>query len=213
MRSNKGFFITFEGGEGAGKSTLMHRMMKKLLSEGYSVVATREPGGTALGEEIRRHLLHRTVDKTIGREAELLLFLAARAQHLEEKILPALSEGKILLCDRFNDSTIAYQGYARGLDIKKVETLCALVSKEAIPDLTFFLDLPPHIGFSRKKSRENGEIDHIESEIMDFHLQVREGLKQLAEKNPERIICIDASLPSDDVFKIAWKHLEERLIG
>src|SRR5580658_5141815 len=145
----KGFFVTFEGGEGSGKTTLLAQLSDVLTQQGYQVVNTREPGGTPLGETIRHWVLHQDPIKRIGNKAELLLFLAARAQHIEEVILPALQEGKIVLCDRFNDSTVAYQGWARGLGIKYVQKLCRLICGKVIPQLTLFLNVSPEVGLAR----------------------------------------------------------------
>lgn len=165
------FFITFEGGEGAGKSTLLQRMARELEARGHQVVVTREPGGSALGEHIRRWLLNRDASFTVGMKAELLLFLAARAQHIEELILPALKAGKIVLCDRFNDSTVVYQGYARGLGAQDVQELCRVACGAVVPDLTFFLDVDVRLGLRRTQGahKENagaGEVDRIEAEGM-----------------------------------------------
>ncbi|HRD55508.1 MAG TPA: dTMP kinase, partial [Parachlamydiaceae bacterium] len=143
--------ITFEGGEGAGKTTLIKELAKALFAVGHHVVQTREPGGSRLGEHIRSWLLKHDFDVKVGKEAELLLFLAARAQHLEELIVPSIKAGKIVLCDRFNDSTIVYQGIARGIGFEKVEKLCQLVSAHTEPALTLLLDVDPVIGLMRTK--------------------------------------------------------------
>lgn len=198
-------FITCEGGEGAGKTTLMKRLELALQKEGHSVLCTREPGGSLLGEEIRHMLLHRHEEMPISPRAELLLFLAARAQHIEEKIKPALKEGKIVLCDRFNDSTVAYQGYARGLGVDYVQQLCDLVSHDCQPDLTLFLDIPPEIGLQRtlRAQKEATRVDRIESEKMAFHQRVREGMQELARRYPQRIITLNALQPLEQVFQEA----------
>lgn len=201
-------FITFEGGEGAGKTTLISRLERELSLLGIQVVKTREPGGSLLSEHIRSWLLNRDFHVKVGKQAELLLFLAARAQHLEELIVPALNAGKIVFCDRFNDSTVVYQGLARGLGEKKTEELCKLVCGSTLPDLTIFLDVDPETGLQRtkkshKENAANGEMDRIESEGVQFHRSVREGFKKLAYENPERIHTIDASRPKDIVLKEA----------
>jgi len=217
MNNNRQFlkqslFITFEGGEGAGKSTLIQSVAAELFSLGHDVVVTREPGGSKLGEYVRQWLLNRDFSISIGLKAELLLFLAARAQHIEERIQPALKAGKIVLCDRFNDSTVAYQGYARGLGVKEVQEMCALVCGDVMPQLTFFLDLDPSIGLNRTKNltKENagaGEVDRIEAEALTFHEQVRRGFRHIAEQEPERFSIIDATLSKEAVFKAAMSHV------
>lgn len=211
------FFITFEGGEGAGKTTLMDRCTNALLAEGKRSVKTREPGGSKLGEYIRQWLLNRDFQIQVGHKAELLLFLASRAQHLEEFIRPAMQGGSIVLCDRFNDSTIVYQGIARGLGKTEVQKLCELVCGDIIPSLTFFLDVDPEIGLQRTKKlhKENakaGEGDRIENEGLSFHRLVREGFLQLAQENPDRIQVLNANQSEEHVFEQAWAILK-RLIG
>jgi dTMP kinase len=211
-----GLFITFEGGEGAGKSLLIQNIQHELSQRGLPVVLTREPGGSVLGESIRRTLLNHEKNMSIGLKAELLLFLAARAQNLEECIIPELTAGKIVLCDRFNDSTVAYQGLARGLGMEEVQKLCDWVCGKTIPNLTFVLDVDPQIGLQRTKTahKENahaGEVDRIESEKLEFHNIVRKALKQLAKQHPDRIIVLDASLTADEVFTAALEHLDKHL--
>ncbi|KIC73845.1 Thymidylate kinase [Neochlamydia sp. EPS4] len=210
-------FITIEGGEGAGKTTLIEKLAAVLTSFGYAVVKTREPGGSRLSTHIREWLLNRNADLPIGYKAELLLFLAARAQHLEELIRPALEKGKVVLCDRFNDSTIVYQGIGRGLGMDYVKQICECVSENLNPDLTLFLDVDPQIGLmrTRKASKENagrGEVDRIEAERLDFHKRVRQGFLSLARQSPERIRVIDANQAEDAVFRQAKQWLEEKVI-
>ncbi len=197
MQTNP-LFITFEGGEGAGKSTLIERVAAVLQKKGRPVVTTREPGGTQLGEHIRHWLLNRDFIIKVSKPAELMLFLASRAQHLEELIVPALGEGKDVICDRFCDSTIVYQGYARGLGVDYVERLCQLVCQGLAPQLTFYLDVDPAIGLKRsqrvhKEIAKAGTLDRIESESLEFHQKVRKGFLDLAKRYPERIHIIDAS--------------------
>lgn len=192
------YFITFEGGEGAGKTTLINRLKELFEAQGFMVLVTREPGGTPLGEAIRELLLHRDKGLALGHRAELLLFLSARAQHVEERISPALKEGKVVLCDRFSDSSVAYQGYARKLGMKEVEALNLFATGGLIPDLTFFLDLDPHQGLARASKVR--ALDHFEEEKLDFHKLVREGFLKQAEDNPKRMRIIDASSSQDQVF-------------
>jgi dTMP kinase len=213
----KGYFITLEGGEGSGKSTLLQQLATFLTHNGYQVITTREPGGTPLGESVRNWLLQRDSTISIGTKAELLLFLAARAQHIEEKILPALQEGKIVLCDRFNDSTIAYQGGARGLGVKYVQELCHLVCGQVNPDLTLFLNVAPEVGLARsrgvqKEHAAKGELDRIESESLAFHRKIQETLQFLARKEPLRVYTINADKSQDEVRKEAILALEKLIL-
>ncbi|MBA3957083.1 MAG: dTMP kinase [Parachlamydiaceae bacterium] len=210
--SKSGLFISFEGGDGAGKTTILEKLQKDLLLHHFEVVRTREPGGSALGEQIRKWVLNHDASIQIGNQAELLLFLAGRAQHLEELIKPALQAGKIVLCDRFNDSTVAYQGFARGLGESTVQQMCDLVCGDVQPSLTIFLDIDPLEGLRRtrhafKENADPGQLDRMESEKLDFHQRVRQGLLHLAEKHPERICKVDASQPISKVFADVWKKV------
>jgi dTMP kinase len=213
-KSFNGHFITLEGGEGSGKTTLLYQLAAFLSQRGYEVITTREPGGTHLGETIRDWLLHQDPQFSIGYQAELLLFLAARAQHIEEKILPALDSGKIVICDRFNDSTIAYQGGARGLGVNYVKKLCKLICGAVVPQLTLFLNVSPEIGLARSRSvhkehASSGQLDRIESETLAFHRKIQQTLEFLAKREPLRIYTIDANQSQDQVFKEAIVALEE----
>lgn len=209
----KGRFITFEGGEGAGKTTLIQSLAEALSAQGYQVVITREPGGSPLGEKIRSLVLEKDAEVKISSKAELLLFLAARAQHLEEVIMPALKAGKIVLCDRFNDSTVAYQGGARGMGIDYVQNLCNAVCQDVCPDLTFYLDIEPSLGLARAASCEarQGHIDRIESEKLRFHENVRAAFHSLVSRYPERIHVLDAERSAKKVLEEAMVALQERL--
>jgi dTMP kinase len=210
-KSYPGFFITLEGGEGAGKTSLIEELVKTLKAAGKQVVTTREPGGTTLGNQIRRWVLDLNEELKIFPKAELLLFLAARVEHIEELILPALKAGKIVICDRFNDSTVAYQGAARGLGADWVDALCHNVAG-VVPDLTFYLDVDPKVGLSRTRSltKENaaaGACDRIESEKIEFHEKIRQGFLSLAKAHPERIVVLDANLPQAKVVHEALQIL------
>ncbi len=196
----KGLFITFEGGEGAGKSTLVEKVKESLLKKN-KVVVTREPGGTIFGEHVRELLLEDKKEFKISSKAELCLFLASRSQHIEEVILPALKDGKIVLCDRYNDSSIVYQGHARGLGIDEVIKLSSFIIEKAIPNLTLYLDLDPKIGLSRVKT----SFDRIESEKISFHQKIREGFHILAKKYPDRLHLINADQLPEKVFEDAMK--------
>lgn len=213
----RGHFITIEGGEGAGKTTLLNNLFKALTDKGYEVVRTREPGGTDLGEEIRSWLLRKNTGLKIGKNGELLLILAARAQHLEEVIRPALEAGKIVLCDRFNDSTIAYQGYGQGLPLKYVQQLCHLVCDSLEPQLTFLIEIDPKIGLTRtqKIDKEHaiiGEFDRMESHLLDFHERVEAGFHTLAQKEPLRIYRLKGTDPFSDLVREALRVIDELLL-
>jgi dTMP kinase len=202
----KGFFITFEGGEGAGKTTLLEGIYKYLLDRKIPVVMTREPGSTKLGEEIRNLLLH-YFEGDVSIFSELCLYLASRAQHIKEIILPALRENKIVLCDRFNDSTIAYQGHGRDLGMEKVKNFCNFVCQDLKPDITFYLDLDPKIGVKRI---EKG-LDRLESENISFHEKVRKGYLKLAKEDDKRIFVIDGSKTREEVLKEALEILDKKI--
>lgn len=213
----KGRFITLEGGEGSGKTTLQKQLADYLTQKGCEVITTREPGGTHLGETVRDWVLNQDSTVYLGNEAELLLFLAARAQHIEEVILPALKEGKIVICDRFNDSTVAYQGVARGLGVKHVQKLCQLVCGDVLPQLTLFLNVSPEIGLTRsrnvvKSHALQGELDRIESEDFAFHIKIQKAFEALARREPLRMYTIDANQSQTHVLKEAIRALEELIL-
>jgi len=195
-------FLTLEGGEGAGKSTLLRFIDTYLKEQGYETVTTREPGGSFLGEEIRELLLHPHTREPISDSAELFLFLASRAQHVKTLIEPAIKEGKIVLCDRFNDSTIAYQAAARGLEQDTVEELCLAACGSTLPSLTIYLDVDPLIGMkraSKRNTKENQQDDRLEQEGLAFHKKVRTGFLSLAKQFPDRIHVIDSQKPPKTV--------------
>ncbi len=184
-----GGFITFEGGEGAGKTTQIERLTRRLQASGKTVLALREPGGTPLGEAIRSLL--KNPPGPLCAEAELALFIAARAQLVRDVIRPALEKGTIVLCDRFLDSTIVYQGISRGLSLETVETLNDFAVGPTRPHLTFFLDLPAEIGLERAKNRGEAT-DPLEQEPLAFHEKVRKGYHQLAHAQPNRFMILNA---------------------
>ena len=201
-------FLTFEGIEGSGKSTIMERMAEQLHKQGLSVRMTREPGGTAFGRELRRLLLD-TRSASFSAQAELLLFLADRAQHLQEVILPALGEGTILLCDRYADSTLAYQGYGRGMPLDRLTRLIEFATGGLWPDMTLLFDLPVELGLARarERNREEGATvseGRFEAEAMAFHQRVRAGYLELAAQHPRRYAVVDASVPTDAVLRQAF---------
>ncbi len=186
----KGIFISLEGIEGTGKTTQARLLSERLVGKGYEVILTQEPGGTVIGNRIREILLH--VDhREMSYMTELLLYNAARAQHLSEKILPALNEGKIVITDRFADSTVAYQGYGRGIDIQLIISINNIATEGIKPCITILFDLDAEVGLKRNK-RIN-KTDRLELEDIGFHKRVREGYLQIAEAEPERIKIVDAS--------------------
>ncbi len=192
-----GLFITFEGGEGCGKSTQSRLLLKKLEQQNIPAVLTHEPGGTALGDEIRK-ALKRKRSSFISPQAELFLLAASRVQLLAEIIRPALEEGKVVVCDRFTHSTLVYQGYGRGLDLTIVETVNTIATQDLKPDLTILLDISPEQGLARKRSLK----DRFELEDLSFHRRVREGYLKMAAAEPDRWLVIDASLPKRKIAEI-----------
>ncbi len=207
---SRGLFITFEGGNGAGKSTLIKGLYHLLEDRGELVLQTRAPGGTFIGGRIRSLLLENK--NPLNDRCELFLFLADRAQHMQEVIFPALAEGKTILCDRFNDSTIAYQGVARGLDPDKVNSFCLFATEERVPDLTFYLDISPEIGLTRTLHK-TGETDRIESESLDFHEKIRQAFLHIAQKDPKRVRVLDATKSPEDLLQQAMKQIDDIFIS
>jgi dTMP kinase len=194
-------FITLEGGEGAGKSTLLRSLQEFLLQRGHEVIATREPGGTPLAEEVRALLLTHKHGAPLSLRAEMLLFLAARAQHIQEVIAPALDAGKVVICDRFNDSTIAYQGAARGLGVEMVSEMCRFACGGIEPGITIYLDIPPEIGLERARRGRGVGLDRIEREGIAFHEKVREGFLRIASREPDRFFTFDARKSAETIFE------------
>ncbi|MBR4673412.1 MAG: dTMP kinase [Victivallales bacterium] len=196
----KGLFITFEGMDCSGKTTQMERLASWLRQRGRDVLCTREPGGTPMAESIRSLLLSRNNGETVTPEAELLLFGAARAQHVANVIAPFVNGGGIVLCDRFYDSTTAYQGYARGLDLDFIKELNCFCCGTCTPDLTFLFELPLKESRRRLAARLGGEApDRLEEEDNRFHQAVHDGFLKIAELSPERIVVIDALKSMDEV--------------
>lgn len=202
-------FFTIEGGEGTGKTTVATELVQRLRARGYEVLFTREPGGSHLAEQIRTLLLDPRTRDPIKARAELFLFLAARAQHVEEQILPALRQGQLVLCDRFNDSSIAYQGFARHLGEEYVERACRLATEGlGDPCCTLLLDLDPVEGLQRVRAARGRGEDRIEKEELPFHQMVRQGYLHLADRYPERILVLDASRPVSAVVEEAFAKIE-----
>lgn len=203
----KGFFVTIEGCEGVGKSTLLRGLKDYLETAGRDAVFTREPGGTEVAERIRAVILD-PENAAMTPTAELLLYAAARAQHTEEKIIPAVRDGKLVICDRYSDSTLAYQSYARGLDRGECLAADEIARRGVKPDLTVFLDLSPERGFARKGGADKD--DRLEREKIDFHERVYAGFKAIAESDPDRVVAVDASKSREEVLAAVVSLLKER---
>lgn len=207
-----GLFITFEGGEGCGKSTQIAALKARLEAMGKTVVQTREPGGTPLGESVRNLLQYDDAGQGMSPEAELLLFAASRAQHVRELIAPAIAEGQIVLCDRFLDSTTVYQGVARAIDSKKVDTINQFAIGDTKPDLTILIDLPPEIGLARVHARSDGQLDRMEKEAIEFFQAVRQGYLDLAKSEPKRFLVLDGSQSVEELETQIWQKVEATLL-
>ena len=203
-------FITIEGTEGSGKTTVAKELAKLLTSNGYEVVHTREPGGTPISESIRNVILDKNNTSMDGR-TEALLYAASRRQHLVEKIWPALKEGKIVLCDRFLDSSLAYQGYARGLGYDEVLNINLFATENTYPDLTLFFVIKPEAGLQRIAKNKNREVNRLDLEKLPFHQKVYDAFIELSKKFPERYVTIDASQRLEKVIKDAYNAIQERL--
>lgn len=206
----KGRFITIEGIEGSGKSTLIEKLKRNLEAQGYDVVMTREPGGIEIAEQIRSVILNRENIKMDGM-TEALLYAAARRQHLVEKVIPAIVGGKIVICDRFIDSSLAYQGHARGLGMEKVYAINQAAVEGWLPDITLYLDLEPEKGLARINADQDREINRLDLEHLSFHYKVREGYQILLDRFPERIICINADQAIEAVLEEAIGVLKEHI--
>lgn len=206
-------FISFEGGEGAGKTTLINALAQYFNAQGRDCVLTRQPGGTRLSEELRALLLHPKYNFSICPKAELFLFLAARAQSVYEVIEPSLREDKVILCDRFHDSTVAYQGFGQLLGEDEVEALSLYSADGLSPDLTIYLDVDPDLGLKRaaktaKDTAAIGQMDRIEAKKIEFHQKVREAFLRIAKKDPQRFKIIDAHLSPNQVYEQAVSLIE-----
>ncbi len=196
-----GLFITFEGCEGSGKSTHAEKIYQCLIKKGFPVLLTHEPGGTKISDKIRELLLTNDDSKILNNlvpNSELMLYLASRSQHVEELIMPSLKKGKIILCDRFSDATVAYQGYGRGLDIEMLKTMNNFISYNIKPDYTILLDIDAKVGIDRSRRMDktyasSGELDRMESQGLRFHRHVRQGYLEIAKDEPDRIQVFDSS--------------------
>lgn len=200
-------FITLEGGEGAGKSTIIKMLSEALVEKGFYVTCTREPGGIEIAEQIRNVILDKR-NVSMDSKTEALLYAAARRQHLVEKVLPELEKGHVVLCDRFIDSSLAYQGYARGLGIDEILTINQFAIGDYMPSLTLYLDVRPEIGLSRIDKDNQREVNRLDLESLEFHSTVREGYLKLLHMFPERIKLINAEGSIEDVFANVLKSVE-----
>jgi dTMP kinase len=204
-----GLFITFEGGEGSGKTTIASMIEEALSKEGYNVVLTREPGGVPIAEQIRDVIVD-PKNTAMDPRTEALLYAASRRQHLVEKVLPAKKNHSIIICDRFIDSSLVYQGVARGIGIEKVYQMNLFATEDIMPDLTIFFDVKPEIGLQRVMSGDR-EVNRLDMEKLDFHQDVYNGYVSIAKIFPERIKTIDASLDVNQVYKQVYHLIKDRL--
>ena len=203
----KGIFITLEGGDGAGKSTQIDNIKRYFEERGYDVLISREPGGTHIGEKLRDILLDRS-NSEMDDVTEMLVYAASRAQHVSELIKPSLDEGKVVICDRYVDSSLAYQGYGRELG-SIVKDVNDVATRGLLPDITFWLDLDPEEG--RRRAGNEGELDRLEVENKEFHTRVRNGFRAICEADPKRIKKIDASESVEEMKQRIYEHLDEML--
>ena len=204
----RNLFITFEGPEGAGKSTVLARIVELLTEENIEVMATREPGGIEISEKIREVILnpnHTAMDE----HTEALLYAAARSQHYFEKVEPALKQGKLVLCDRFIDSSLAYQGHARGLGIEEVLSINEFAIGKQMPDLTILFDLEPEVGLARIHAHSDREVNRLDVESLAFHKKVRQGYREVVKRYPNRIVVVNADQSIEQVIDEVWKILKE----
>ena len=210
----KGLFITFEGNDGSGKSSVIETIKKELISRGYNVLYSREPGGSKIAEKIREVILD--VDNVgMDDKTESLLYAASRREHIVKTLLPALNEGKIVLCDRYLDSSLAYQGYARGIGIDEVYRMNTYATDNLLPDLTLLICVKPEVGFERIKKNQRGALDRLEIEKMEFHKKFYEGYLEVQKKFPHRIIIINGEASKEqvrkDALEVVIKFLEEKV--
>jgi len=203
-------FITIEGPEGSGKTTAVDTAVKELEKMGYQIVCTREPGGTPIAEQIRNVILDKN-NTAMDQRTEALLYAASRRQHLVEKVWPALKEGKIVICDRYLDSSLAYQGGARGLGVDNILQVNNFATEGTFPDLTLLFDIKPEIGLARIAANSNREVNRLDLEKIDFHNKVRNTFLELAKRYPERYVVIDASQSREEVAKKTLEVMLSRI--
>lgn len=201
-------FISFEGPEGSGKTSILAKLKEKFLNEGIDIISTREPGGSIISEQIRQVILNKTNTK-MDPWTEVLLYIASRRQHLVEKIFPEKNSKKIIICDRFSDSTVAYQGYGRKLDIKKINTIQEIAFDNFKPNLTILFDIKPEIGLKRIKDRNKDENNRLDKENLEFHQLVYQGYQEIAKNNKDRIKVIDASKNFDQVLEEVYQIIKK----
>lgn len=206
----KGLFIVFEGGEGTGKTTAIDAIYDWIISNNLNCIKTREPGGIKISEQIRQVILSKE-NTAMDARTEALLYAAARRQHLVEKVIPALENGTIVLCDRFIDSSLAYQGYARNLGIEEIMSINKFAIEEYMPDVSVFFDLDPKIGLERINKNNCREINRLDLEKLDFHDKVRNGYDIIYKNNKDRIVKIDASGSKEDVVKQIKEVLKHKI--
>lgn len=217
-----GIFITFEGPDGAGKTTQLKKLAEELKKQGHDVLVTREPGGTAISDQIRSIILD-PVNKEMVDQAEVLLYAASRAQHVHQLILPALAAGRIVLCDRFIDASVAYQAYGLGVDVDMVKAISRYASSGLQATRTYILDVPVEVSLARLHHRASGagvnaqQLDRIELKNVDYHSRVREGFHQIAADHPERVRVVNANRNEEEIAQDIWtdcnRLLEEHISG
>lgn len=217
-----GIFITFEGPDGAGKTTQLKKLAEELKKQGHDVLVTREPGGTAISDQIRSIILD-PVNKEMVDQAEVLLYAASRAQHVHQLILPALAAGRIVLCDRFIDASVAYQAYGLGVDVDMVKAISHYASSGLQATRTYILDVPVEVSLARLHHRASGtgvnaqQLDRIEQKNVDYHSRVREGFHQIAADHPERVRVVNANRNEEEIAKDIWTDcnhlLKEHISG
>jgi dTMP kinase len=203
-------FISIEGPEGSGKTSVINAVVARLIKEGFPIVFTREPGGTPIAEAIRSVILDKK-NTALDARAEALLYAASRRQHLVEKVWPSLKEGKIVLCDRFIDSSLAYQGGGRGLGVDAVLNINLFATEGVFPDLTLLFDIEPEVGLKRINASRKREVNRLDLEKLSFHQQVRSTFLSLAKKEPKRFVIIDASQPFEHVLDEAYRIILKRI--
>lgn len=201
-------FITFEGGEGSGKTTIASLLHKQLLEEGYNITFSREPGGVDIAEQIR-DVITDVKNTHMDARTEALLYAASRRQHLVEKVLPVLNDDGIVICDRFIDSSLVYQGIGRGIGVDNIYNMNLFATDGILPDVTIFFDVKPEVAL--KRITGDREINRLDLESLEFHQKVYEGYLQICKKYPNRIVKIDASLPVEDVYNQVYTIVKDRL--
>lgn len=208
--SKEGKFITFEGGEGSGKTSVLTAVLNRLTNEGFKVMRTREPGGNKIAEQIRDVILDKA-NTDMDPKAEALLYAASRRQHLVQDIVPEIKKGVNVICDRYIDSSLAYQGVARGIGIDEVLSINMFAIDNKMPDLTILFDIEPEVGLKRIASNSSREVNRLDLEKLDFHNKVHKAYLELASRYKDRIVVIDASKPLDEVIEVCYKLVKEEI--